>query len=85
MKNNIMYKIGDIVRHYKSNYYQITGFAKHTESLENLIIYRPFNLDNYTASNSTFWARPESMFDGIVDGCCTKRFTLIEQRGNEPC
>ena len=77
-----MYKIGDIVKHYKGNHYQIVGFAKHTESLEKLIIYRPYNIEENTTKN-TFWARPVEMFDDIIDGCCTKRFTLIDKENTK--
>ena len=71
-----MYKIGDIVKHYKGNYYQIIGFATHTETLEELIIYRPYNIVDDIAGTK-FWARPKNMFDESVNG--VKRFTLVEE------
>ena len=73
------FQIGDIVQHYKGNYYQIVGFATHTETLDKLIIYRGYDLENNIASTN-FWARPENMFDDVIDGCCTKRFKLLDKR-----
>ena len=85
MENNCsLFKIGDIVKHYKGNYYQIIGFATHTETLETLIIYRGYDLDLQVATTK-HWARPESMFNDIVDGCCTKRFTLINVEDYPNC
>ena len=79
MQSDCLFKIGDIIRHYKGNHYQIIGFATHSETLERLIIYRPYNIENNIASTK-HWARPESMLTDVVDGCCTKRFTLLERK-----
>ena len=61
---------GRIYRHYKGNVYKIIGFAKHSETLEDMIIYR--SEDNKT------WVRPYSMWNEIVDDKNTLRFTLIQ-------
>ena len=61
-------------RHYKGNLYEVTGFAKHSETLEDMVIYKPLNGDGNT------WVRPLRMWDDLVDvdGKAVKRFELIE-------
>lgn len=34
-------EIGRIYRHFKGNLYKITGFAKHSETMEDMIVYTP--------------------------------------------
>lgn len=46
-------KIGEKYRHFKGNIIEIIAIAKHTESLEELVIYK---------HNDNIWARPLSMF-----------------------
>ena len=60
-----------IYRHYKGNQYKITGFAKHSETLEDMIIYQSLKTGEY-------WARPYKMWNEIVDNKGTLRFTLID-------
>lgn len=62
----------DVYQHYKGNKYQIIALAKHTETEENLVVYR--NVDTFDT-----WARPEKMFFSyvFVDGKRLKRFKLI--------
>ena len=43
-------------RHYKGGEYEVIGVARHSETLEPLVIYRP--LYNETG----LWARPHAMF-----------------------
>jgi hypothetical protein len=52
-----VFKIGDLVEHYKGGVYQIKGYAMHTETEERLVIYT--SLD----SNAQTWARPQKMFE----------------------
>ena len=61
-------------RHYKGNLYEVSGFAKHSETLEDMVIYKPL----YGAGDT--WVRPLSMWENIleVDGKPVKRFTLVE-------
>jgi len=60
-----------VYRHYKGNKYEVVGFAKHSESLEDLVIYKALKADGGT------WARPLSMWSELVevDGESVKRFT----------
>lgn len=57
-------------RHYKGGEYEVIGVARHSESLEPLVVYRP--LYNGTG----LWARPYAMFFGSVevDGELRPRF-----------
>nr|WP_316644405.1 DUF1653 domain-containing protein [uncultured Roseateles sp.] len=57
-------------RHYKGGEYEVLGAARHSETLEPLVLYRPL----YNASG--FWVRPHAMFFGslIVEGREVPRF-----------
>ena len=65
---------GAAYRHYKGNVYQVVAVAKHSETLEELVIYKDIN------DESKVWARPASMWDETVikDGSSVKRFEKIE-------
>jgi len=62
-----------LYRHYKGNQYEVTGFAKHSETLEDMVIYKPL----YGEGNT--WVRPLSMWENLieVDGKTVKRFEYI--------
>lgn len=61
-------------RHYKGGEYEVIGVARHSETLEPLVIYRPLYAD------SGLWARPHAMFFGQVelDGHLQPRFAPME-------
>ena len=61
-------------RHYKGGEYEVVGAARHSETLEALVVYRPL----YNASG--LWVRPHGMFFGEVeiDGVRRARFERIE-------
>ena len=48
-------------RHYKGGEYEVLGVARHSETQEPLVVYRP--LYNVTG----WWVRPHAMFFGTVD------------------
>ena len=52
-------KIGDKFRHFKGTVYTVIALAKHTESEEELVIYRD--------GQGNTWARPQKMFSSLVD------------------
>jgi len=60
-------------RHYKGGEYEVIGVARHSETLEPLVVYRPL----YNASG--LWVRPHAMFFGEleVDGQRQRRFAPI--------
>ncbi|OZG73829.1 hypothetical protein BTA51_08500 [Hahella sp. CCB-MM4] len=63
-----------IYQHYKGGRYQVYGVARHSETEEPLVVYRPLY------GERALWARPLSMFSETVeiDGIPTPRFELIE-------
>lgn len=62
-----------VYRHYKGNQYQVIGFAKHSETLEDMVIYKAL----YGARGT--WVRPLSMWENPIElnGKTVKRFTFI--------
>jgi hypothetical protein len=57
-------------RHYKGGEYELVGVARHSETLEPLVVYRPL----YNATG--LWVRPYAMFFETVtiDGVLQRRF-----------
>ena len=64
-----------IYRHFKGNYYELIGTAKHSETLEPLVVYRALY------GEGGLWVRPAAMWDEQVerDGYCGPRFTLVKK------
>lgn len=61
-----MLEIG-LYRHYKGREYEVIGIASHSETEEQLVVYRALY------GEMGLWVRPLEMFDGVLeDG--TKRF-----------
>ncbi len=60
-------------RHYKGLDYEVIGVARHSETLEALVVYRPLYND------SGLWVRPHAMFFGEVevDGRLRPRFARL--------
>lgn len=48
-------------RHFKGNFYQVVGVARHSETEERLVVYRPLY------GEGGLWVRPYEMFAGPVD------------------
>lgn len=63
-----------IYRHYKDKLYQVIGVARHSETEEEHVVYRPLY------GERGLWIRPLAMFDETIEhnGAKTKRFTFIE-------
>ena len=61
-------------RHYKGNDYQVVGVARHSETEEELVVYRKLYDDG------SLWVRPLGMFIGdvMVDGRQVPRFAWVE-------
>lgn len=60
-------------RHYKGNEYEVIGIAKHSETLEPMVVYRPLY------GEGGLWVRPAAMFaeNVIIDGKTQPRFARI--------
>lgn len=63
-----------LYRHYKGNLYDLIGFALHSETLEEMVIYKALYGERRT------WVRPLSMWSELVyiDGKPVKRFEHIQ-------
>jgi len=60
-------------RHFKGGLYEVLGLAKHSETLEELVVYRALY------GEGGLWVRPLAMFRGSVtlDGREVPRFTRL--------
>jgi len=61
-------------RHFKGGEYEVIGIARHSETEEEVVVYRPLYGDG------GLWVRPLAMFTGTVerDGKQVPRFTLLD-------
>ena len=59
--------------HFKGKEYQVLGAAKHSETLEEMVVYRALY------GNGELWVRPASMWNEVVvrDGRQCRRFAYI--------
>lgn len=73
MYNNTMQIKPGLYRHFKGGEYEVVSVAKHSETLEEFVVYK--HLDN-----GSLWIRPAKMFAETVtrDGKTMKRFTKVE-------
>ena len=60
--------------HYKGGLYEVIGVARHSETHEPLVVYRPLYGDG------SLWVRPYAMFveTVIIDSVAQPRFAYIE-------
>ena len=67
-------------QHYKGNFYEVIGIARHSETLEEMVVYRAL-YDSEFGSN-TLWVRPLAMFleNVIVGGKKVSRFTFVGEK-----
>ncbi len=61
-------------RHFKGNLYEVIMIAKHSETLEDIVVYQQLY------GEKGYWVRPLSMFNEYVmqDGIKIKRFTKVD-------
>ena len=66
--------IGREFVHFKGGHYRLEGFAKDSETLEEMVVYRALY------GEGGLWVRPSKMFFETIerDGKKTKRFELLE-------
>ena len=68
-----------VYRHFKGNLYELIGVARHSETLEDMAVYRALY------GERGLWVRPARMWNEEVvrDGQTFRRFTLVEPRDEE--
>lgn len=61
--------------HYKGQEYEVLGVAKHSETLEDLVVYQALY------GKKGLWVRPLKMFEEFVEvnGQLTPRFKFLEK------
>ena len=62
-------------RHYKGGEYEVIGVARHSETLEPLVVYRPLY------NSSGWWVRPHAMFFESLthEGVLQPRFACLAE------
>ncbi|MBE1426068.1 hypothetical protein H4684_002729 [Desulfomicrobium macestii] len=62
-------------RHFKGREYEVLGVARHSEGLEDMVVYRPLYND------TGLWVRPLSMFTELIErnGKKQPRFTFLDK------
>lgn len=68
-------EIGAIYQHYKGHIYKVIAVARHSETLDPLVVYAAPN------GEGDAWARPIKMWNDVVDyqGKQVQRFTKIKK------
>ena len=67
-----------IYRHYKGKLYDVIGVARHSETLEELVVYVALDRTRYEVRS--LWVRPRNMFleEVTVDGKKVRRFRFVK-------
>jgi len=71
-------KLG-IYKHYKGKKYELIGIAKHSETLEEFVVYKAL-YESEEFGKDALWIRPKKMFveQVDVDGTKVQRFRFIK-------
>ena len=72
-------EIGKVYKHYKGHDYEVIGVARHSETLEEMVVYRAlYNSPEF--GKNFLWVRPKEMFleNVIVNGVEIERFKKID-------
>ena len=66
-------------RHFKGNIYKVLHVAKHSETLEDIVVYQAMY------GEKGIWVRPKSMFEEVIerDGKTFRRFSPISKEEAE--
>ena len=66
-------------RHYKGNLYEVIGLAHHSETLEEMVVYRAL-YESEEFGKDVIWVRPKKMFLEmvIVGDKEVRRFSPVE-------
>ena len=65
--------MGQYYKHFKGNIYKVIHVAKHSETLEDMVVYQAMY------GEKGIWVRPKAMFDEVIerDGKTFRRFKEI--------
>lgn len=79
MTNANQLKLGGLYKHYKGKMYKVHQIVRHSESLEELVVYETL----YDTPYGNWWVRPLEMFTEKVqvDGKWVPRFELQDSEG----
>jgi DNA-directed RNA polymerase subunit RPC12/RpoP len=74
-------KVGGRYKPYKGHVYRVVGIAKHSETLEELVIYEQVD----KSYSEKMWARPKQMFleKAVVAGKKKPRFEFLKKIGGK--
>jgi hypothetical protein len=77
IKNMAEIKLGKY-QHYKGNFYEVIGVARHSETLEQMVVYRAL-YDSKEFGKNAVWVRPEKTFleNVTVDGKEVPRYKFV--------
>ncbi len=66
-------------QHYKGKFYEVIGVARHSETLDELVVYKAL-YDSPEFGKNAIWVRPRKMFLETVkvDGKDVPRFKLVD-------
>ena len=66
-------------RHFKGNIYRVLHIAKHSETLEDMVVYQTMY------GEKGIWVRPQTMFEEVIerDGRTFRRFEPISDEEAE--
>ena len=70
---------GKYYRHFKGNVYRVLHIAKHSETLEDIVVYQAMY------GERGIWVRPKAMFEEVIerDGKAFRRFEPISDEEAE--
>jgi len=65
-------------KHYKGNLYEVICLAHHSETLEEMVVYKALYSTQF--GDNSYWVRPAKMFDEtiVIDGKSIKRFERLK-------
>ncbi|MBP9842309.1 MAG: DUF1653 domain-containing protein [Simkaniaceae bacterium] len=66
--------VGSLYEHYKGHRYKVVGVARHSETLEEMVVYQALY------GEGGIWVRPMEMFleNVVINGHPQRRFKLVE-------
>jgi hypothetical protein len=76
MINDVLIKTGKY-QHYKGKHYEVVGVVRHSETLEELVLYKALYETEF--GKDSLWVRPKDMFFEkiMVSGQQVERFKFI--------